>query len=488
MNSDRKEASGKTRRPLGLGARLALAFGGLFLAISAASAGLAAWRAGAAAERAYRGRMESLARGLSEAGFAVNRDLLVKMKSILAVDVASFDPAAESAGLVSSLPPVEHAKLVDVLVGEGPPYIKEEPEAYVPGPVARTLPATSGPGCRYQVFGAWQSVAGERKMILLLVPQEEIDRVRGAAATPVLLAALAGALAAVVLAGVLASTVSRPVRRLADQAGRAAEGGDFEHVSGGGRELEELSESLERMTEALARSRSELVKSERAAAAGQMAVALAHEVRNPLTGAKMTVEMLLDDEGRASAREALESVLEELRRLEMVVDELVSFARPSPPVFAKVDLEILAREVLAFMRRQLEHARVQARLDCAPGPPPALPARADANKTKQVLVNLVLNAMQAQARGGQINIEIAAAGEGRVAIEVADRGPGVEPGELEKIFTPFYTTKQGGAGLGLSVSRRIAEEHGGTLSCREREGGGGGAVFRLELAAWKGKS
>ncbi len=468
------------RRPLSLASRLALAFGGLFLAVSAASAALAFWRAGEAAERAYHERMEKLARGLSGAGFAVNRDILVKMKSVVGVDVASYDP--ERNELISSLSSADHFELVYVLTADKSPYISETPEAYVPGPVAKDLPrASAGPRLRFQIFGAWQTEGGRRKLVLLLVPQEEIDRVRSAAVTPALLAALLGAGAVVLLAWMLAAGVARPVRRLAAEAGRAAEGGlEFRHVSGGGREIEELSESLERMTAALARSRAELVKSERAAAAGQMAAALAHEVRNPLTGAKMTVEMLLAEERDESRREELRSVREELGRLELVVDELVSFARPAPPVFARVKLAEVAHEVLEFMRRQLEHAHVKAEVVEAQSAPAA---RADRNKIKQVLVNLVLNAMQAQARGGRVSVRVEPAGEGRVSVEVADSGPGVGAAELEKIFAPFYTTKQSGAGLGLAVSRGIAEEHGGSLVCRTAEGGG--AVFRLELEAWK---
>ena len=101
-----------------------------------------------------------------------------------------------------------------------------------------------------------------------------------------------------------------------------------------------------------------------------------------------------------------------------------------------------------------------------------------------MLVNLVLNAMQAQARGGEVAIRIRPSGSDRVAVEVGDRGPGLDSRDLEKIFAPFYTTKQGGAGLGLTVSRSIAEEHDGALTCRPADGGG--SVFRLELGRWRG--
>jgi signal transduction histidine kinase len=462
-------------RPLSLGTRLALAFGGLFLLTSAAGALLTVRRAAADAEDGFRRGMSALVR-VMPAGTGVNP---AELKKTMGVDVAGFLPGGTgySPRLVTSLPADARADLEQFLAGP------DAPAGLVPGPVRVVLAGRS-----YQVFGAWRNPPAARgedpppsRLAMLLVPQERFDAVRRSAAAPVLSIAVAGAAAAVVLAWVLAATVSRPVRRLADEARRVSEGElRFRHVTGGGREIEELSASLETMTEALARSREELVRSERAAAAGQMAAALAHEVRNPLTGAKMTLEMRLAEEQGEAAAEELRAVLDDLRRLEMVVDELVSFARPAPPVFARVELGELAAEVLGLLGRQLDHAHVSAEAEVAEGTPPA---RADRNKVKQVLVNLVLNAMQAQPRGGEIRVRVVPADGGLVAVEVADRGPGVAAGELEKIFAPFYTTKQGGAGLGLAVSRSVAAEHGGSLSCRQA--GGGGAVFRLDLEAWK---
>ncbi|HOX05994.1 MAG TPA: ATP-binding protein [Planctomycetota bacterium] len=477
------------RRPLGLGTRLALAFGGLFLAVSLITAGLAAWRAGLAAEALYRGRMASLVQSIPPS-FVSNPDILARTKALVGAEVASVRGLSAGGGgsaplIDTTLPEAERAELQRHLSAYGR---SPRPEPRLDGPLTLA-------GRRFQVFSAWRSdppldaeAAGGRsvpRLTLLLVPQAEIDRVRRAAAAPIGWTALAGALAAVFLGFLLARTVARPLGELAGEAGRAA-GGElaFRAAPGGGREVEELGESLERMSAALVAAREELVRSERMAVAGQMAAAMAHEVRNPLTSAKMVVEMELADEKRPEAAERLRAVLEELARLELVVDEMVSFARPAPPVFARVELPALVEEVLAFMRRQLEHAHVVARTEFDPA---AGAARADRNKVKQVLVNLVLNAMQAQPRGGEIVVRIrpAAGGGGRLLLEVSDSGPGIRPEEVEKIFAPFYTTKSGGAGLGLAVSRRIAEEHGGSLSC---DGGGAatgrGATFRVELPGW----
>jgi signal transduction histidine kinase len=460
-------------RSLRLGTRLALAFGGLFLLVSGAGALLAAARAADDAQEDFRRSMSTLVRVIP-AGTGPGP---VQLKEAMGVDVAGFLPTGATPTLVSSLGPAEHRDLHRILSPQG------AAERFVPGPVAVRL---GGRG--YRVFGAWRSEPGQRgqgaaprHLAMLLVPEEELDRVRAAAAGPILWIALGGAAAAALLAWLVAGTISRPVRRLAEGAGRVAQGRlEFQHVAGGGRELEELSAALERMTEALSRSREELVRSERAAAAGQMATALAHEVRNPLTGAKMTLEMLLSEEQREAVAEDLRAVHQELQRLQLVVDELVSFARPAPPVFASVDLGELGAEVLALLKRQLDHAHVTADARAAPGTPPA---RADRNKIKQVLVNLILNAMQAQAGGGRIDLLAEPGAEGGVVVEVKDAGTGVRAEELEKIFAPFYTTKPSGAGLGLAVSRRIAEEHGGSLTCRPAEGGG--AIFRLQLSAWK---
>ena len=464
------------RRTLSLGTRLALAFGGLFLAISLLTALLAAWRAGLVAEDLYRNRMASLARAIPPS-FVSNPDILARTKALVGADVASvrgLAPGSVNVPLIdTSLPAVEKAALQRYLGAYGRP----------PGPDLPLDGPLSLGSSRYQAFSAWRTDEGGRRLSMLLVPQAEIDRVRRAAAAPILWTALAGAAAAVVLGLVLARTVARPLGKLAGEAARAA-GGElaFRAEPGGGAEVEALSESLERMSSALRGAREELVRSERMAVAGQMAAAMAHEVRNPLTSARMTVEMLLADERRPADAEALGAVLEELARLELVVDEMVSFARPTPPVFAKVELPAVAGEVLAFMRRQLEHAHVAAKTEFDPSAPSA---RADRNKVKQVLVNLVLNAVQAQPRGGEVVVRVKPAGAGRLALEVSDSGPGIRQEDVDRIFAPFYTTKSGGAGLGLAVSRRIAEEHGGARSC---DGGGGararGATFRLELPGW----
>jgi signal transduction histidine kinase len=116
--------------------------------------------------------------------------------------------------------------------------------------------------------------------------------------------------------------------------------------------------------------------------------------------------------------------------------------------------------------------------------PAAAPARADGGKVKQVLMNLVLNAVQAMPGGGELRVRVRSGGADLVEMEVEDSGPGVPAAELDRVFEPFYTSKPGGAGLGLSVSRRIAEEHGGRLYC-EPGGAGRGASFRLELPAWR---
>jgi len=466
------------KRPLSLGTRLALAFGGLFLVASLLTAALAAWRAGGAAEERFHLRMTSLVQAIPPS-LVGNPDVMARTKRLVGVDVASYDP--ESRELISSLGKREHDELNYTLYADQPPFIHRTPDAYVPGPVYRQ-PGVGSP-LRWQVFGAWQSAGEKRRLVLLVVPQEEIDRARAAAVTPILWTALVGAAAVVLLGFLLARTVARPLGRLAAEAERAAGGAlAFKASAGGGREVEALSAALERTSAALLRARAEFARSERMAVAGQMAAALAHEVRNPLTSARMTVEMLLAEERGSQAAEHLRAVLDELGRLELVVDEMVSFARPTPPVFARVELPALAAEVLAFMRRQLDHAHVRAATEFDPAAPSA---RADRNKIKQVLVNLVLNAIQAQPRGGDLTVRVrrASGADGRVVLEVADTGSGVRPEELDKIFAPFYTTKSGGAGLGLSVSRRIAEEHGGALVC-EPGGAGRGATFRLELPAW----
>ncbi|MCZ7645828.1 MAG: ATP-binding protein [Planctomycetota bacterium] len=266
---------------------------------------------------------------------------------------------------------------------------------------------------------------------------------------------------------------------------RAAGGGGLGEnlaveTSGARDEIGDLARAFGSMVESLRRSQEDLLKAERLAATGRLAASMAHEIRNPLTSLRITVQMLADKgQGDANTQEAYAIVLGEIDRLELAVEEMLTYARPRPPQRAPTDLNKLCADTLAFMRRQLEHSKVEARQEADPDLPKNLPL--DANKIRQLLVNLILNALQAIVRGGSVTVRTLWSAEARrVRIEVADTGPGIPEAVRAKAFELFVSTKPGGGGMGLAIAKQVVEEHGGTI---DFETSGAGTTFRVELPA-----
>ncbi|ABC83109.1 sensor histidine kinase [Anaeromyxobacter dehalogenans] len=307
------------------------------------------------------------------------------------------------------------------------------------------------------------------------------------AETTVLLAFLgalaAGVAAAATLGAVLAARITRPLEGLRAAAARVA-GGDLAarvDVRAGG-EVGELVRAFNAMTQDLAQGRVRLAQAERIAAWREVARRLAHEIKNPLTPIAMSVETLREAhaQGRADFPEIFDegtqAIGEEVRRLKRIVDEFSRFARLPAPERAEVPAEELAAAVLALFPAAPPGVEVERAI--APDLPAVL---ADRDQVMQVLLNLVRNALDAMPSGGRLRLA-AYRDRDAVAFEVSDSGPGIAPGDLERVFEPYFTTKPGGTGLGLAIARRIAEEHGGALDAASSPGAGATFTLRLPVA------
>jgi signal transduction histidine kinase len=229
-----------------------------------------------------------------------------------------------------------------------------------------------------------------------------------------------------------------------------------------------------------ARLEAELARGERLAALGDVAAAFAHEVRNPLNAVSMGLQRLRAEFAPAPVDEYarfVDLMQGEVARLNAIVEEFLTLARPLPLAPAPVAVGPLVEELAALVEGQARAASITLRV-AVPAPAPTVVA--DRDHLKQVLLNLVLNAVQATGPGGVVTLEAQAARDG-VALVVADTGPGIPPDALPRIFDPYFTTKAGGLGLGLTIARRIVEAHGGTLEAESVPGQG--ARFRVRLPA-----
>ncbi len=257
-------------------------------------------------------------------------------------------------------------------------------------------------------------------------------------------------------------------------------------------QLEDSYQELRRQADMILEIEGQMRRADRLAAVGELAATITHEIRNPLSSIRGTVEILKEDFPANSPKaEFFEILLKETDRLNKVVEEYLGLARSKAAegATAYFDLGELARQTAALVGVQT--ARRGVRLTTAIGAP--LPVRGNPVQLKQVLLNLLLNAAQATEPGGGISVSGAVRVglvkgleyrdvEGRlVEVVVDDEGPGIPETDLAKVFLPFYTTRPEGTGLGLAISLRIAEAHGGALRAENRPGGG--ARFTLSLPA-----
>ncbi len=219
----------------------------------------------------------------------------------------------------------------------------------------------------------------------------------------------------------------------------------------------------------------ELERSRRLAALGELAASLAHEIRNPLGAVSGAVQLLaerpdLNDEDRSLG----EIIGRELDRVERLIGDMLDFARPRDPARKRVELSRVAEEVVAAFARgsEAEGRAIEFRATADGG------AEVDESQLRQVLWNLLRNAAQVTEEGDGIHVELGG-DEELVRLSVADTGPGIDARDRERIFDPFYSTRERGLGIGLALCRRVAETHGGSI--RAGAGAGGGAEIAIEI-------
>ncbi len=219
---------------------------------------------------------------------------------------------------------------------------------------------------------------------------------------------------------------------------------------------------------------------------GELTASMAHEIRNPLAGILTTTETLREDFApQDPRREYLERIIVEINRVNTFLVKFLALARPQKPQFSLASLPEIVDNVLYLENKEVEQRRIQIVREYEPGLPKIL---IDPHQLHQVLLNLILNAIQAMSQGGTLRIRVKSDKKSGVKpkflyVEISDNGCGIAPHDLKEIFAPFFTTKPKGVGLGLSVSQKIIKEHQGQIKVESKQGKG--TAFTLTLPLYR---
>ncbi|MGA2465248.1 MAG: GAF domain-containing protein [Thermodesulfobacteriota bacterium] len=240
---------------------------------------------------------------------------------------------------------------------------------------------------------------------------------------------------------------------------------------------QQMEEKIQKTTTDLRKTEAQLIRSEKLAALGQLAAGIAHEIRNPLTSINILIHSLTENlPTKNSHWEDLKVIEEEILRINEIVDQFLRFAKPASPLFEKADLIPIFEETLQLLRPQIERGGISVQKEFE-----SLPrATVDKEQMKQVILNLLMNAIQAMPKAGRLGLSDRMSRDGHwVELTIQDSGIGIPPEDIDKLFDPFFSTKEGGIGLGLSIAHRIIDQHHGKIEVESKPGKG--TLFTISL-------
>lgn len=275
----------------------------------------------------------------------------------------------------------------------------------------------------------------------------------------------------------LRRSVLTPLGRLTEAA-RAFGGGALHRRLGaiGRGELQEVATAFDRMADELGARQRRLLQAERMAAIGQLAAGVAHEMNNPIGIIRGYLKTMGPEEAPDVLREELRILDEEAAACQRIAEDLLAYARTPQLAVGRVEMDAFLREAVRRLSEtgEFDEARVVVKVDAGV-------IRADVARLRQVIANLVRNAVQLAPADPGVEVHGASRPDGGYEFWVSDRGPGLPADERERVFEPFYSRRAGGSGLGLAVCQGLVAAHGGRITVEDRPGGG--AVFRVELPA-----
>ncbi len=333
-----------------------------------------------------------------------------------------------------------------------------------------TLGQRSYRGCRVPI--AKSRFADEPGSLVVLYREDLGSEAMRQAVYPATIAGVVAAAAAVLVTTMLARRFVRPIRRLGDQTAVLA-GGEFQPVAVPPRddEIRDLAISINQMATKLGQYEAEVRRNERLRTLGQLGAGMAHQLRNSATGARMAIELHDRECDQGADRESLQVALRQLRLMESYLQRFLTLGRSRPMPRQRVDLQALVADVVELVQPACDHGKIGLTFRRFPEP---LAVWGEAESLRELLINLILNGVEAAQRQSdgppQVIVELAANGADRALLHVKDSGPGPAEDASRHLFEPFVSGKPEGTGLGLFVARQIAEAHQGTIGWQRLDG------------------
>ena len=411
---------------------------------------------------------------VAQSNFAFNPIILRSVKAITGADVITFDS-----------PKHVVASTVDASSGERlqrAVTAAEAADAGAPGAAPAVRPLDCGAPC----YVTYRRIATQPDtLVAVIADASELSAATRRLALTVAAGAALSLVAMVLVSQFVARRVTAPINELVAFTRGVSPDGSASRARTGPDEVGRLGGAFNEMLDRLESSRTALVRSEKLGLAGLMAARVAHDIRNPLSSIKMHTQLAgARTRNDADMQAIVSATLRDIQQVEVVVRDLIELARPGELKRQPVALNDLVGEVLHQLSLQLTHRKIAVDLQLADRLPPI---DLDAERFRQVLVNVVGNAADAMATGGTLRVLTQAIDSGAgVALDVCDTGTGIDPEIRDRVFDPFVSTKRDGVGLGLVNAKAVVESHGGTIELTAAEPTGTRARITLPIGILHG--
>ncbi len=431
-----------------------------FVAVAVLTTAAAAYVAVTVLSRTLASRVDEQIRSaaalVSQSDFAQSPQILGSVKRLVGADVVTFSTKGE---LIATTVDRGRAALLSAVTS---PDVVRATSGAAGTPVL--LPIMCDTPCEVAV----SRVSGRPDTLVAVVADtsQQQAATRSIART-ILITAVLSVIAMILVSQIVVRRVTQPLSALVAFTRQADPGAATSRAPSGADEVGQLGAAFNAMLDRLDQSQARLVQSEKLALAGLLAARVAHDIRNPLSGIKMQTQLLQSrTRGDADNQEMTRAILADIQTVELVVRDLLELARPGALRLKPTALDDFVRDLLAQLGAQFRHRKITVTTDFAAGAP-RIPL--DADRFRQALLNVVMNAADAMPEGGTLHFATRLLPDrSTIELDVCDDGTGIDPSILPHVFDPFVSTKRDGVGLGLVNAKAVVDSHGGRIEIAAR--------------------